>query len=332
MQRKLNEIRNSLQEINIYDRHTLEKFMLGKTIKVFDEKQNVVDKITVEEHLIPIEKEQVDMISKQGAFHVIGFNTFNGTEKAKNIRIINYCDFIEQKNNFSEILFNDFNIVLARIEQDLEDHVLDNSKTNVDEIKNFINNEILKHFNHCKTQLKSRIVLYGFARLALIDPVIFYIDTENMKKMSVLFNKSIMRIVERHKKYIDKSSFIYKEYKEEHKFILKREKKEKVKAKHESNISWEKIFKEKSTYKKFIKYVRKHIINAFIDYSFLFQKLKSYELIHNHTHFKYIDWLNESNLITEKDYEEFVKNAGFRSLDKSRSEQRENNFNNIFHT
>lgn len=137
-------------------------------------------------------------------------------------------------------------------------------------------------------------------------------------------------ILKNHKKYIDKASLFYKVYKEENKFILKKKKTEKKNNKHENNIVWKDIFKEKSTYKQFLKYSKNHIVNGFVDYSYLFQKMKQLELVFNHKHFKYIDWLNENNFITEKDYEEFVKNVGFRSLSKSYSEQRENNFSNIF--
>ncbi|WP_126651493.1 hypothetical protein [Chryseobacterium aureum] len=328
---KINSIKGNLQAINIYDRHTLEKFMLGKNITIFDLHDKIIKKIKVEELLIPVEKELTDKIDEHGFMHWSALNLFNGCENAQYIRIINYFDFIEQKNNYSEILLHDFKTILSKIEADLEDYVFDNSQTSFSDIKDFVNNELLQQFFNCKDTLNKKITLYKLTPLVFKDPIIFYIDNQNMKKISVLFSKAIARIIEQHKKYIDRTSTVFKVYEEEYKFLLKKEKKyKKGEEKHEDNIKWEDIFKDKATYKQFVKYAKKHIINGFIDYSFLFQKLKYYELIHNHTHFKYIDWLNDNNFITEKDYEEFVKNAGFRSLSKSYSEQRENNFNNIF--
>jgi hypothetical protein len=327
---KIDNIKNNLQSINIYDRHTLEKFMLGKNVTVFDEKQNAIGKINIVEHLIPIDKEMKEAVKSKGFMYVLAFDSFNGSSNTENIRIINYFDFIEQKNNYSDILLQDFTSVLIQIERDLEDYILDNSKTNTEGIKKFINSELLQQFHNCREKIKENLTYYGFAPLVFPNPVTFYVDIENIKKISGLFNKSIIRVIGNHKKYIDKTSTFYKTFKEENKFILKKEKKQKKDSKHENNVDWKDIFKEKSTYKQFIKYSKNHIVNGFVDYSYLFQKLKQLELVFNHKHFKYIDWLNENNFITEKDYEEFEKNAGFRSLSKSFSEQRENNFSNIF--
>jgi len=307
--------------------------MLGKNITIYDEQENVIEKIKIIEHYAPITKEINDAFQKSGFLYVLTFNIFNGKADAKEVRIINYVDFIDKKNNYSEILLADFKKVLSLIEQDLEDYVLDNSKTNPDNIKDLINNKILAQYHNSITLFKQNYNTYEMVNSVFKDPVTFFIDIENMKKMSLLFNKAIASTIEKYKKYIDKDSAFYKKYKEEHKFILKSEKKNKKKfkeKKHEDNIEWKDIFKEKSVYKQFIKYAKKHIINRFIDYSFIFQKMKHHEIIHNYTHFKYIDWLRDNNFITDKDYEEFVKNAGFRSLSKSSSEQRENNFNNIF--
>lgn len=332
---KIDQIQNNLALIKIYDRHTLEKFMLDKIVTLYDEQQNVIEKVKIVEHFAPITQEITDGFSKRGGLYPFAFGAFNGSANAKEVRVINYDEFIDKKNNYSEILLTDFKKILSLIEQDLEDYVLDNSKTSPDHIKDLINNKILAQYYNCINVFKDRINLYNFVFeiFKKDDPVTFFIDIENMKKMSLLFNKAIASTIEKYKKYIDKDSAFYKKYKEEHKFILKSEKKNKKKfkeKKHEDNIEWKDIFKEKSVYKQFIKYAKKHIINRFIDYSFIFQKMKHHEIIHNYTHFKYIDWLRDNNFITDKDYEEFVKNAGFRSLSKSSSEQRENNFNNIF--
>ena len=90
------------------------------------------------------------------------------------------------------------------------------------------------------------------------------------------------------------------------------------------------IFKSHEVYKNFINYTSKHIIEPYRDYSYLFQRLKKDELIHDMKHKKFIDWLYSESLIKEKDYNIFIDNAGFRSYSKSYSEERVNNFNNIF--
>lgn len=90
------------------------------------------------------------------------------------------------------------------------------------------------------------------------------------------------------------------------------------------------IFKKKETYNQFIEYTEKHIIEPYKDYSFLFQHLKHKKLIHNTKHLDFIKWLLSAKFITEKRYEEFNGKGGFRSLNKSSSNERENNFNNIF--
>lgn len=328
---KIQDIKNNLQLINIFDRHTLEKFMLNKKVTVFDDKENIIDKVNIVEHLIPVEKELEEAVKNKGVLYLFAFDSFNGSSNAKNIRIINYFDFIEQSNNYSQVLIHDFKSVLAIIEKDLEDYVFDNSHDGFSEIKNYLNNELLLQFYDCRDQLAKNIASYRFASLVFRNPITFYIDFDNMKMISVLLSKAIARIIEKHKRYIDKTSIIYKSYEEEYKFILKKEKKyKKGEAKHEDSIEWKDIFKEKSTYKHFIRYANDHIINSFVDYSFLFQNLKNLELIFNHKHLKYIDWLYENNFIKEKEYDEFIENGGFRSLSKSSSEQRENNFNNIF--
>ncbi|WP_123905620.1 hypothetical protein [Chryseobacterium sp. ERMR1:04] len=304
--------------------------MLGKNVAVFDEKQNTIGKITIVEHLIPINKEMKEAVKNKGFMYVLAFDFFNNSSNTENIRIINYFDFIEQKNNYSEILLQNFTSILTQIEKDLEDYILDNYKTDPEGIKLFINSELLQQFHNCKEKIEKNLTYYKFAPLVFSNLVTFYIDNENIKKISGLFNRSMIRIIENHKKYIDITSPLYKTYKEENKFILKKDKNQKKDNKHENNIDWKDIFKEKSTYKQFVKYSKNHIVNGFVDYSYLFQKMKQLEFVFNHKHFKYIDWLNENNFITERDYEEFLKNAGFRSLSKSYSEQRENNFSNIF--
>lgn len=94
------------------------------------------------------------------------------------------------------------------------------------------------------------------------------------------------------------------------------------------------FFKNSKVYECFLTYTSNHIIDYHLDYSYLIQRLLSHKLIHNHSHNDYMQFLlNEMNLITEKQYENFLdkKNKKLYTLNKSYSSQRENNFNNIFY-
>jgi len=80
----------------------------------------------------------------------------------------------------------------------------------------------------------------------------------------------------------------------------------------------------------FLEYVSKHIIEPYVDYSYLFQRLLYQKIISHITHFQFINWLAENNHITESTKNIFLTKESFRSLKKSTSVNRENNFNTIF--
>ena len=91
------------------------------------------------------------------------------------------------------------------------------------------------------------------------------------------------------------------------------------------------IFISANTYLKFIEYTSNHIIDYYIDYSYLKKRLEHENLIHSIKDNEFMQILfKEMVLISKKDYEEyFIKNK-LSSLNKSSSTNRENNFNNIF--
>lgn len=92
-----------------------------------------------------------------------------------------------------------------------------------------------------------------------------------------------------------------------------------------------KLFKQTKVFFHFKEYIGKHIVENYVDYSYLFQRMLKEELIYSIKHLDFIKWLHEEKFITEKYYNEFTEKGGFRSLKKSSSTQRENNYNNIFH-
>ncbi|MEN9908608.1 MAG: hypothetical protein RLZZ540_1757 [Bacteroidota bacterium] len=90
------------------------------------------------------------------------------------------------------------------------------------------------------------------------------------------------------------------------------------------------IFKSGKVYNYFIEYIEKHIIDVHIDYSYLFQRMLAEGLIHRLKHLEYAKWMKDCKWIKDKDYDVIFEKGGFRTLNKSTSANRENNFNSIF--
>jgi hypothetical protein len=90
------------------------------------------------------------------------------------------------------------------------------------------------------------------------------------------------------------------------------------------------IFKSGEVYGNFIKYIQVYIVEPYVDYSYLFQRMLNEKLIHRIKHKDFVEWLKENRLIKNKDYVAFFEKGGFYSLKKSTSVHRENNFNLIF--
>lgn len=91
------------------------------------------------------------------------------------------------------------------------------------------------------------------------------------------------------------------------------------------------IFVSADIYLKFIEYTHKHIIDYYLDYSYLKKRLENLNLIHSIKDNEFMRILyEEMELISKKDYEEYSIKNKLSSLNKSSSTNRENNFNNIF--
>ena len=91
------------------------------------------------------------------------------------------------------------------------------------------------------------------------------------------------------------------------------------------------IFVSANIYLKFIEYTHKHIIDYYLDYSYLKKRLEHENLIHSIKDNEFMRILyEEMELISKKDYEEYSLKNKLSSLNKSSSTNRENNFNNIF--
>ena len=91
------------------------------------------------------------------------------------------------------------------------------------------------------------------------------------------------------------------------------------------------LFISGTVYQNFLKYTAKHIIDPYLDYSYLNRRLKEEGLIHKTLDRDFMRILYEDmNLISKKWYEKFIDSERFRPLIKTTTAGRENNFNNIF--
>ena len=91
------------------------------------------------------------------------------------------------------------------------------------------------------------------------------------------------------------------------------------------------IFVSGTVYHKFLEYTKKHIIDPYLDYSYLKKRLEDEGLIHRTKDNEFMRMVyKENNLISEKRYEDYLIKGKLLSLNKSSSVQRENNFNNLF--
>lgn len=91
------------------------------------------------------------------------------------------------------------------------------------------------------------------------------------------------------------------------------------------------LFVSGAVYQNFLKYTSKHIIDPYLDYSYLNRRLKEEGLIHKTLDRDFMRILHKDmNLISKKWYEKFIDSERFRPLKKTTTAGRENNFNNIF--
>ena len=91
------------------------------------------------------------------------------------------------------------------------------------------------------------------------------------------------------------------------------------------------VFRDYDSFNKFEIYVKQHIITFYNDFSYLKKRMEKEGFIMRITDPDFTKWLFDHNYITSKNYDEFLKKESkFSSLNKSQSENRLNNFNNIF--
>ena len=94
------------------------------------------------------------------------------------------------------------------------------------------------------------------------------------------------------------------------------------------------MFISKGVYDSFLEY-KKHIIDFYIDYSYLKKRLEKEKLIHNHKDNYFMEFLfKDLKLISKKNLDKYYSDydGKLRCLSKCKSENRLNNFNIVFNS
>ena len=90
------------------------------------------------------------------------------------------------------------------------------------------------------------------------------------------------------------------------------------------------LFLNLEVYNCFLEY-QKYIIDFYTDYSYLKKRLEKEKLIHHHKDNDFMRIVfEELQLISSKNYNEYCINGKLKSMQKSYSIQRQNNFNIVF--
>lgn len=73
---------------------------------------------------------------------------------------------------------------------------------------------------------------------------------------------------------------------------------------------------DNKTFKLFETFAKYHVLDKFIDFSFIFQQMKYNGYIADIKHLKFMDWLRENEYLSESEHSEFKIEKSFRSLKK----------------
>ena len=92
---------------------------------------------------------------------------------------------------------------------------------------------------------------------------------------------------------------------------------------------WENFFTKQIHYINFKKYISS-FVEDYTDYSFIFQNMLDKKLIYRIKHKEFITWLFKHEFINQRIFDKLDSYKSLKSLRKSSSEARENNFNNTF--
>lgn len=73
---------------------------------------------------------------------------------------------------------------------------------------------------------------------------------------------------------------------------------------------------DNKTFSLFEAFTKQHILEPYIDFSFIFQQMKFNGYILDIKHLKFMQWLHENNYLNDKEYSAFKIEKSFRSLKK----------------
>lgn len=275
---------------------------------VKDLKENPINKIVLIEQLFTFESILVGNSNKSifdACFEII--NIFHSTTIEK---LSKYNIEVEVENDtLNEFNIESKSILLALQCKRLVNFYLYNSKEPI-YIK-FINNNVYTDFLIISKDIKESYIK---------ELIIFATDPKHKNYNEVL---DFLLIHYKKEKFLNSKDLLINEV---YNYLEDLKKLPVPKNKEIKN----KIFYDVETFEKFEIYVSKHIIEPYVDYSYLFQRMLILKLIHKKTHLEYVNWLIDNNYTNEKTKDLVIVNKGFRTLRKSYSTQRENNFNNVF--
>ena len=164
-----------------------------------------------------------------------------------------------------------------------------------------------------------------------------FIDKCISEQKSILDNKVKYFLKIENNEPINALQFVNEDFLEEFKSSSKRKIEFLQNNLHSISISnidlnpYPNLFVSREVYDGFMKYVSNYIVEPYIDYSYLKKRLENEGLTHRITDKKFMLFIYEElNLISENTYMHFSEENKFRSLRKSYSTHRENNFNLVF--
>jgi len=104
-----------------------------------------------------------------------------------------------------------------------------------------------------------------------------------------------------------------------------------IKGLRKPDNPFHKVFIDGETYQCFSEYLKKHIVEPYIDWSYLKKRLEKERLIHRITDIDFINFIfKDLEAIKSKTHDKLITEGRFKTLKNCRSSQRDNNFNVVF--
>lgn len=89
------------------------------------------------------------------------------------------------------------------------------------------------------------------------------------------------------------------------------------------------IFKKEIYFNIFKDYIDNHLVDPYGDISFIFQKLKTLDYIHQMNHIPFVMWLRDNEFIKSTVADDIIEKGMLKSFSKSASKKREKTFENL---